>query len=308
MEKSELKFHLDRLIPEFKQPIEDLVKLLKIEPSKWVIEISSEGGGAYLRNSVNSLRFELNIGDPRTAVSCLLVQGYYEPTETEILTELARISGNMIDIGANVGYYAVTLGSVMSAKSKLYAIEPLSSAFNQLVNNIALNNLSENVTCHQIALSSNEGFIDLFVPLISGSSASSMRELHPEELNKIETVKSVKLDNFVSEFLPNGVDLIKIDVEGAELLVLESGWASIQSFKPIIFAELLRKWSAQFEYKPEYLKSKLEDLGYLCFQILPKNQISRIQEIDEQTMSTNFLFVPKDKAHYLDSYLKKFVV
>jgi hypothetical protein len=134
-----------------------------------------------------------------------------------------------------------------------------------------------------------------------------MRELHPEELNRIESVHALKLSTFISEFMPNGVDLIKIDVEGAELLVLESGWGAISKFKPVIFAELLRKWSARFGYKPETLKKKIEDLGYSCFEILPKNKISLIQEIDELTISTNFLFIPDDKKSYLDSILKEFL-
>ena len=305
MQKDYLKSQLDRLIPEFKKPLEDLVDLLRIEPSQFTVEISNKG--IYLIDENNQFKFQLNISDPRTAISCLLVQGYYEPTETELLTQLAKVSTNILDIGANVGYYAVTLGKVMPAGSKLYAIEPLSSAYNQLVSNVSLNNLDKNVSCHKIAFSETEGFTNLYIPLISGSSASSMRELHPEELNKIESVKSIMLDNFISQFCPDGIDLIKIDVEGAELLVLESGWNSIQFFKPIIFAELLRKWSAEFGYKPEKLKNKLENLGYTCYQILPKNQISIIEEINEQTISTNFLFIPESKIDNLNSILEKFI-
>jgi FkbM family methyltransferase len=305
MERDFLKLQIDRLLTEFQSPLKNLSELLSIEPSSRVVEITNQG--MYLFDKSNGLRFELNIEDPRTAVSCLLVQGYYEPTETAVLTELARVSHNILDIGANVGYYSVKLAKAMPNESSLSAIEPLKSAFDQLVQNISLNNLSDRVTVHQIALSASEQMVNLHVPLISGSSASSMRELHPEELNRIESVHALKLSTFISEFMPNGVDLIKIDVEGAELLVLESGWGAISKFKPVIFAELLRKWSARFGYKPETLKKKIEDLGYSCFEILPKNKISLIQEIDELTISTNFLFIPDDKKSYLDSILKEFL-
>jgi FkbM family methyltransferase len=306
MEKNQLKSQIDRLIPEFKLPLENLSKMLATEPNNRAIEITDHG--IYLVDHANGGRFELRIDDPRTAVSCLLVQGYYEPTETSILTELAKVSKCIIDIGANIGYYAVKLGRVMSTESKLYAIEPLDSAFSQLVNNIQLNDLSSNVYCHQIAFNSDSGKLDLYVPLISGSSASSMRELHPEEFNQIQSVESVTMDTFVSKYMQNGVDLIKIDVEGAELLVLESGWKTISKFKPIIFAELLRKWSAEFGYKPETLKRKIEGEGYSCFEILQDNKISFIAEIDEKTIGTNFLFLPEEKSHYLDSILKKFIL
>lgn len=305
MERDFLKLQIDRLLPEFQRPLEDLSELLSIEPSSRVIEITNQG--LYLFDNSNGLRFKLNIRDPRTAVSCLLVQGYYEPTETAILGELARVSRHILDIGANVGYYAVNLGKVMSDESTLLAVEPLSSAFGQLVENVALNNLQRRVSCHQVAFSMSEGKVDLHVPLISGSSASSMCELHPEELNSIESVVSVKLDNFIFEFMAGGLDLIKIDVEGAELLVLESGWDSISKFKPVIFAELLRKWSAKFGYKPETLKKKIEALGYTCFEILPNNRISVIHEIDELTVSTNFLFIPDTKKFSLASILEKFI-
>ena len=306
MEKDFLKHQLDRLVPEFSGPLKELSELLSIEPNGRVIEITNQG--MYLYDKSNGLRFKLNVNDPRTAVSCLLVQGYYEPTETAVLTEIAKVSRSILDIGANVGYYTVNLGKVMPDESILLAVEPLSSAFDQLVENVALNNLRSRVSCHQVAFSMFEGEVDLHVPLISGSSASSMRELHPEELNSVESVVSVKLDNFIFEFMAGGgVDLIKIDVEGAELLVLESGWDSISKFKPVIFAELLRKWSAEFGYKPETLKKKIEALGYICFEILPNNRIALIHEIDELTISTNFLFIPETKKFSLDPILEKFI-
>ena len=227
--------------------------------------------------------------DPRTATASLVAIGQYEPIETSLLCALARFSTVVLD------YYAVLLGKCVRPDGRVISFEPLPAAHHQLVTNVELNNLQRTVTCLPVALSNANGSAVLHVPAVSGTSATSLRILHPDESNLEVTIETKTLDSVVGDLHLDHIDLVKIDVEGAELLVMQGGWSTIQRTKPAIFAELLRKWSAGFGYHPNDLVTKLAELGYQCFAV--GDQVRPIDEIDDDTIETNFLFLTDSTSH-----------
>jgi FkbM family methyltransferase len=231
--------------------------------------------------------------DPRTAVTSLVVTGAYEILETSILRKIASQSNLVVDIGANIGYYAVELGMSLPDSATLIAFEPIARSFNQLVRNIELNNLKCKIITSKTAISNIDSELELFVPKVSGSSATSARNLHPREEYVIEKVKALQLDTFFRENQIGACDLIKIDVEGAELLAIKGANNVIDTFQPVIFAELLRKWSAEFEYHPNDVIQILSTKGYKCFAVSP--EFPEIIQIDDETIETNFIFVAPAK-------------
>ena len=60
-------------------------------------------------------------------------------------------------------------------------------------------------------------------------------------------------------------DFIKCDVEGAELLVFKGAKNTLINNKPIVFSEILRKWSKKFNYNPNDIFKFFYDLGYKSF-------------------------------------------
>jgi FkbM family methyltransferase len=254
---------------------------LRIDSEGLILELIHQG-----------IAFSWNADDPRTAVASLVAIGEYEVRETEILRAIASESRLILDIGANVGYYAVVLGKSLSQGARIFSFEPLPSSFSQLQRNVTLNGLDAVVTSLPFALSDVNGEAELHVPIVSGTSATSMRLLHPEESNSAIKVVTRKLDDVVSEQQMERVDLIKIDVEGAEWLALQGGWKLIEACRPTIFAELLRKWSAGFGYHPNRVLEALHGLGYKCFAV--NSALNEISSISDETVETNFLFVHRD--------------
>jgi len=237
------------------------------------------------------------ISDPRTAIACLAVTGEYETLETSILAIFARQSKTIVDVGANVGYYVVELNRFLPNSGKIHAFEPVPESYEQLIQNVELNSVSTSVICNQIALSNLEGDLILFKPKNSGSSASSARNLHPrEEVQEVHVVSDT-LDNYIFANKLKNLDLLKIDVEGAELFVIQGGIKAITKYKPVIFAELLRKWSAQFGYHPNDVLNLLVPLGYRCYAV--SEGLPEIQLITEDTVETNFVFLPSGKEIFL---------
>src|SRR4051812_26601522 len=94
------------------------------------------------------------------------------------------------------------------------------------------------------------------------------------------------------------MDLLKCDVEGAELFVFRGGRETLARHQPIIFAEMLRKWSAKFEYHPNDIISFLRPLDYSCFA-LDSAGLSRCDEVTDATTQTNFIFLNTSKHREL---------
>ena len=86
------------------------------------------------------------------------------------------------------------------------------------------------------------------------------------------------------------IDLVKCDVEGAELLVVLGGQKTIERTKPVLFLEMLRKWSAKYNYHPDEIIALLGSLGYVCFSIDEAGP-TRCKNVTEATRATNFLFL-----------------
>ena len=299
----ETRLLLKRKLDHFasgKATISELQDCLNSGPPR-TIQISKDEIIVSMKESKTSFIWQLS--DPRTAVACLGVTGEYEPLETIILKFFGSKSQTIIDVGANIGYYAVELSATLSPSATIHAFEPVPASFKQLENNVVLNSLSNFVFCNQLAISVSDGTMLLYIPRISGSSASSAKNLHPEEAVEKIQVPMTKLDNYIHSQNLKSFDLLKIDVEGAELMVIEGGIDSVKKYKPVIFAELLRKWSAQFGYSPNDVLKILIPIGYRCFGV--SENLPEIIDINQETNETNFLFVPLEKMDLMDQLKEK---
>ena len=128
-------------------------------------------------------------------------------------------------------------------------------------------------------------------PDCSGStSAANIQERDDAEIVQcqMKTIDSFVADNKLV------VDFIKCDVEGAELFVYQGGIEAIKAYKPIIFSEMLRKWTAKFNYSPNSIIDLLSNCGYKCFTTHGGNLIE-FDKMDERTVETNFFFLHKIK-------------
>lgn len=123
----------------------------------------------------------------------------------------------------------------------------------------------------------------------------SLQNLHPEEgESKKFQVFLMPLDSLNL----NGIDLMKIDVEGAELGVIKGGIESITVSRPTIFIELLRKWMKPFGSSPQDVSELLTELGYLIFEIRDQ-QLREVSMVSDETSATNFVFVHESRPGHL---------
>jgi FkbM family methyltransferase len=262
-----------------------------------IIEIGFEGTEGYfvykpIQSSQKTFKIFIDADDLRAAGISTLANGEYERGVEVVLGTLLENCRTFIDVGANVGFYSC-LASSINQSAKVFAFEPNPDVRNRLHKNILLNGSHDRVSVLPFGLGLQYGELELFVPPISGSGAGSLRNLHPEEGESTRFLVAIRQ---LSEIFPDldSVDILKMDIEGAELAAITGGFELIQKNKPVIIVELLRKWMKPFDSHPQDVLDLLIPLGYNCFAIA-ENGLNQIVEVDESTAETNFLFFPNER-------------
>ncbi|ADY01291.1 methyltransferase FkbM family [Vulcanisaeta moutnovskia 768-28] len=174
-------------------------------------------------------------------------------------------NGVFIDIGAHIGKYALLIAKKYP-DAKVIAIEPNPIAYDALSKALKINNIN-NIQALNIALSDSNNSTGLCIKL--SSVVSSIEEF--ESCIEIRKVITKTLDFLMSELGLERVDLIKIDVEGAELRVIEGSLNTIIRFKPKLMIE------CEDRHYDELMRI-LRGVGYRC-SVLERYDYERYSNI-----------------------------
>jgi FkbM family methyltransferase len=139
----------------------------------------------------------------------LLLDGHWEMAVTETLARLVKPGMVVADVGANLGYYTLTMGELVGESGWVHAFEPNPPIAERLRRSVSINTGYNRTTVHPLALSDHDGEAALYVPPAEPKNAT----LGAGAGDGWVTVPVRRLDS-----LPGleRLDLIKIDVEGAE--------------------------------------------------------------------------------------------
>jgi FkbM family methyltransferase len=190
----------------------------------------------------------------------LYTMGDFDPPVRKAIQRLLKPGDVFIDIGANVGFYALCASKIIGNYGKVFAFEPSPEAFAALCTNISLNG-AENIVAVQIALSDSVGPAKLFVDTAHNSGATSMR-VSPNASREI-TVMLDTYDHYALEHRLPAPALVKIDVEGAEGMVLK-GMPNLlaQLKRPAVILEVSELSLKQLGSSKEEVFAIMEKNGY----------------------------------------------
>jgi FkbM family methyltransferase len=212
-----------------KEPLRTLLRAFS-----WILCHRLLSRNAQIAIPVGETNFVLDLpplGKQKGSAAIFLQRQYYEPL-LEHLERLVKPGDVVFDCGANQGIYTCAFGALVGPGGRVEGFEPQKYAVESAVRSIRLNRF-EHVRINRIAVSSKVG--TQFLDTSSGAvGASIVKDLGR---SSGEMVPVTTLDTFTKENLISRIDLIKMDIEGAEFDCLLGAQRVLEAFRPIIVLE-----------------------------------------------------------------------
>lgn len=199
----------------------------------------------------------------------ILRNGYYEPETVALVEQLLTPGMTFVDAGAHCGQYTLVAARQVGPAGQVHSFEPDPQTFAILQKNIAMNKLG-NVHANQVALAERVATLDFFLGNDLNFGANS---LAPNVFNSNRAIKvsTRPLDDYLQEQGVEQVDLVKIDVEGAELAVLQGSRALLSGrHRPFIIAEFNEEAQQGFGTSCAALAGLLQEMDYLLYRVGPE--------------------------------------
>ncbi|MEM6786211.1 MAG: FkbM family methyltransferase [Myxococcota bacterium] len=211
-------------------------------------------------------------------VAPLIMHGAYEPETRDVVQAVLSPGSTFVDLGAHIGYFSLLAARQVGRHGRVYAFEPVAETANVLEENVKRNDLMPPVQVVRRGI--YERPAELTFALAEGSSVSNkMAAVAPSGDGTrtpapTRTIAVTSLDAFFADETHRTVDLIKMDVEGAELPAMR-GMAEVSRANPnlkLIF-EFHDQNLRQLGLDPMQLFDQLNDLGfrrYVCLHRRPR--------------------------------------
>jgi FkbM family methyltransferase len=183
-------------------------------------------GAQVVKGNVAGYSLDLDLKD---TIQRQIYFGMYEPEVSNLLKNLLRRGSTFFDVGANVGYFTFLASSIVGAGGWVHSFEPIPENCGRITNNVS-KNLIRNVVIHQVAVGKSQGSLTLYTSQDTSNSGWASVVPSPRRLATID-VPSISLDAYVASDPVRMPDVIKIDIEGAELQALR-GMTELLSTSP----------------------------------------------------------------------------
>lgn len=235
----------------------------------------------------------IDLSDRYVSLGCL--EDAYEPIESRFIRNVLKTNDVFVDVGANIGWYTMLASTIVGNRGHIHAFEPRRQIVDYLRRTVALNGAGDLVTVYPIGLSNDAKCETLMWSGISdnGGGASFARDDASTDM-VCQTIDVRALDSLDV----GDVDVVKIDVEGAELLVVEGARRTIERHRPIIlsevFPEQLRRVSrCTPEQYFDFFLSR-DYAGYIVDNLRYGENVQTFPDVDGRSL-VNIGFIPVEK-------------
>jgi FkbM family methyltransferase len=165
--------------------------------------------------------------------------GTYEPELADAVREFVRPGMIVYDVGANIGYVSLLLAHAARPSGRVFAFEALPANIERIRRNVDLNRLGKQITLMPQAVADKSGELTFYVHESVGmgkvaGSAGRREEHYQAEI----TVRALSLDEFVYGHGNPAPDVVKMDIEGGEVLALPGMQRILMEHHPLLLLEL----------------------------------------------------------------------
>jgi FkbM family methyltransferase len=165
--------------------------------------------------------------------------GTYEPELSAAVREFVQPGMTIYDVGANIGYVSMLLAHAARPNGQVFAFEALPANIERIRANLALNRLEERIHLIPQAVADQGGELTFYVHASVGMGKVAGSAGRPEEQYQAEIrVSSVSLDEFVYQHGNPAPQVVKMDIEGGEVLALPGMNRILAEHHPLLLLEL----------------------------------------------------------------------
>jgi FkbM family methyltransferase len=203
-----------------------------------------------------------------------------------------------LDIGTHVGQYTLVASKLVGNTGAVHGFEPDLETFRWLTSNIRRNGLT-NVRANNVALSGETGKLKLYLSSVSDIGSNSLRE-PPSFSGRVCEVDCIKLDQYLMNAGVRRVDLVKIDVEGAEYGVLTGSSEMLScADRPLMIIEFEEARQQAFGSSCSRLAGLIIRHGYDLFR-LDSPALDIYDPAVHDSPSVNVLAIPSDRRSLVE--------
>lgn len=200
--------------------------------------------------------------DPNSYIGrYIYYRGLFEEQVLRAIERALRPGGTFIDVGANIGQHTVVAAHCLGTGGRVIAFEPQAQVRARLLHNIALNNQQQVVRVHGCALGRERAPGHIYVLNNRNDGQSSLRPVTRDE--PCEPVQIESLDGLELGIDPERGCVLKLDVEGGEIDMLEGAIGFLRKVRPqALFIECADRHLQRFGYSSLDLHQWVRDHDY----------------------------------------------
>jgi FkbM family methyltransferase len=227
----------------------------------------------------------------------IIAFGEYDQPLHEFFRRFVRPGMVCIDAGANIGDSTLHLAKLVGPTGRVYAFEPAPFPRSRLAEHVAANNFDDRVSISPCALADHAGTATLSFsqPEVENQGMGSLVNHDNHVVTQSIEVPLQPLDTFVNEMKITKIDLIKVDIQGAEPMLLSGARATLARQRPVMCMELSPLDLAASGLDSSELVGMLEAIGYAVHVLGPDGTAGTVVASDSLAKgyrASNVICVP----------------
>jgi len=184
----------------------------------------------------------------------------WEPEVTAVIQKNTQPGMVALDVGADIGYYTVNLAKRVGPQGRVIAFEPIPEARKRLEQNISTNGYN-NITVSPYALGNQDGIVYLEDPFTKSRISLTKSENGSNGANDIKVIIK-RMDDLINDLELDRIDIVKMDIEGAEHEALRGMEQSLRKYKPVLVIEVHHEYLPFFNSTADAVLEWLKGVGY----------------------------------------------
>ena len=243
----------------------------------------------------NGMKIKVHLNDHVGGV--IIRTGYYEIDTVRLIQRLLKPGMVFFDVGTHVGQYTLLASESVGGAGEVHSFEPDPVTYRWFASNVKRNGLT-NVRANQLALAGQPGTLTLFLSEDYDIGSNSLRR--PSSFSgRMCEVEAVTLDSYIESRRVSRVDVMKIDVEGAECEVLKGASALLgREDRPVMILEFEEARQLAFQSSCAELAALLVAKGYELFRYESSGLESYVPRLPDKP-SFNILAIPTNRREIL---------